>query len=89
MTRHVSYTVSSINPLGRFSVEDTRKDIPQYAFLNKCVSFRKDENINQSKKQKSCLVFLSGELETHESFEKFLKQELLERDTPPLTYRFS
>lgn len=44
----MSYAVASINPLGRFSVEDTRKDIPYYAFLDKYESFRKDENNNKS-----------------------------------------
>ena len=28
-------------------MEDTRKDIPLYAFLDKYVSFRKDENNNK------------------------------------------
>ena len=61
---HCSPSVSVT--LGRFSVEDTRKVIPLYVFLKKCVSFRKDENNNESqiRNKNPAGFFLSGGMET-------------------------
>ena len=60
-------------------MEDTRKDIPLYAFLDKYVSFRKDENNNkgQNRNKNPAGFFLSGEMETlWRALEKILKQFL-------------